>query len=245
MARLGDDGSAARSGGCQRSLRRGNNRQHGRVKRPLRVIVQCRSWDSRLVAEIKRNLRVYLRAEDHVLDAHSIASVAGAHPWALGEGGNAYLVEADNITPHAGCRDGRRGGGTARKARLCPPYHSIRAGRAVDAIGRADPNKSAFANHVLRSRCAGREYDGTSPRSTRFSVGTGSSWDAEYNLCVVQLVTSVGSFWSCPVFIAHQLSASGFSSLAGSEAVDGPAAMRLSRCRGDNFFLSWRFLCST
>jgi hypothetical protein len=56
---------------------------------------------------------------------------------------------------------------------------------------------------------------------------------------------SVGSFWSCPVFIAHQLSASGFSSLAGSEAVDGPAAMRLSRCRGDNFFLSWRFLCST
>src|SRR4029077_13192471 len=55
----------------------------------------------------------------------------------------------------------------------------------------------------------------------------------------------VGSFWSCPVFIAHQLSASGFSSLAGSEAVDGPAAMRLSRCRGDNFFLSWRFLCST
>jgi hypothetical protein len=21
--------------------------------------------------------------------------------------------------------------------------------------------------------------------------------------------------------------------------------MRLSRCRGDNFFLSWRFLCST
>ena len=132
-----------------------------------------------------------------------------------------------------------------RKARLCPPYHSIRAGRAVDAIGRADPNRSTFANHVLRSRCAGREYDGTSPRSTRFSVGTGSSWDAEYNLCVVQLVTSVGSFWSCPVFIAHQLSASGFSSLAGSEAVDGPAAMRLSRCRGDNFFLSWRFLCST
>ena len=78
-----------------------------------------------------------------------------------------------------------------RKARLCPPYHSIRAGRAVDAIGRADPNRSTFANHVLRSRCAGREYDGTSPRSTRFSVGTGSSWDAEYNLCVVQLVTSV------------------------------------------------------
>jgi len=81
--------------------------------------------------------------------------------------------------------------GTARKARLCPPYHSIRAGRAVDAIGRADPNRSTFANHVLRSRCAGREYDGTSPRSTRFSVGTGSSWDAEYNLCVVQLVNSV------------------------------------------------------
>ena len=39
----------------------------------------------------------------------------------------------------------------------------------VDAIGRADPNRSTFANHVLRSRCAGREYDGTSPRSTRFN----------------------------------------------------------------------------
>jgi hypothetical protein len=40
----------------------------------------------------------------------------------------------------------------------------------ADAIGRADPNRFTFANHVLRSRCAGREYDGTSPRSTRFSV---------------------------------------------------------------------------
>jgi hypothetical protein len=59
-----------------------------------------------------------------------------------------------------------------------PTYHSIRAGRAVDVIGRADPNRSTFANHVLRSRCAGREYDATSPRSTRFSVGPGSSWDA-------------------------------------------------------------------
>src|ERR1700730_15869900 len=93
--------------------------------------------------------------------------------------------------------------GTARKARLCPPYHSIRAGRAVDAIGRADPNRSTFANHVLRSRCAGREYDGTSPRSTRFSVGTGSSWDAEYNLCVVQVVTSVQLVTSGPCNGTH------------------------------------------
>src|ERR1700674_790526 len=83
------------------------------------------------------------------------------------------------------------------------PYHSIRAGRAVDAIGRADPNRSTFANHVLRSRCAGREYDGTSPRSTRFSVGTGSSWDAEYNLCVMQLVTSVQLVTSGPCNGTH------------------------------------------
>ena len=40
------------------------------------------------------------------------------------------------------------------------------------------------------------KYDGTSPRSTRFSVGTGSSWDAEYNLCAVaQLVTSGRCNW--------------------------------------------------
>jgi hypothetical protein len=73
----------------------------------------------------------------------------------------------------------------------------------VNAIGRADPNRSTFANHVLRSRCAGREYDGPSPRSTRFSVGTGSSWDAEYNLCVVQIVTSVQLVTSGPCNGTH------------------------------------------
>ena len=58
----------------------------------------------------KRDLRVYLRAEDHVLDLHRIASSAGAHAWAIGEGGNAHLVEAVNVTPHAGYWDGRGGG---------------------------------------------------------------------------------------------------------------------------------------
>src|SRR5688572_11610850 len=39
---------------------------------------------------------------------------------------------------------------------------------------------------------------------------------------------AVGSFWSCPVFVAHHLSASGVAvDLAGLEAVDAPARFRL------------------
>jgi hypothetical protein len=48
-------------------------------------------------------------------------------------------------------------------------------------------------------------------------------------------IEGVVSFYSCPLFVAHHLSASGSMGLAGSEAVDDPVAVSSCRLRHDVF----------
>src|SRR5262245_42535945 len=74
----------------------------------FRVSIGRDLWSSVLIAQVKGDQRVELRGHYQILKFHAEPAGAHARPWPVCQRGNAHLIEAVEIAPHAGCGN-RRG----------------------------------------------------------------------------------------------------------------------------------------